>query len=127
MFRKIRHTAYIIGYRHKATHPDLPPMAQAPKTVSRISLTIGSVIQLFIIVFAIGLMAARASKLLFPHELRLSLETLSGIFGALAMIIAQYVLRAIESSLHSKMGNPLAPYFGHKIEETVRTIKGHST
>lgn len=124
MFRKIQRTAYILAYKHQPLHPDLPS-EEPPSRLSKVSAQLGALIQLVIIGSAVGALGSWLARLLFPHQPQiLSVETLGGIAGGLCVVLVQWVRQAIENQIHATIGHPVAPYVGHKLEETFKTLKG---
>lgn len=126
MFRKFRETVHILTYRHVPIHPIPSPETEGIQPPSKISLRVGAFVQIWLIALVFGSVGALVSKSVFSHQSELSITTLTGIAGAVAALIGQWVVKSGENIIREKLGNPLAPFFGYKIDETVRIIRGRS-
>lgn len=126
MFSRLRETIRIVSYKHKPLHPDLLSDDGDEVQVSKTSSRIGNIIELNIIGVVTGFVGHYIYNLLSGHRTSLSAGTLVGIAGAAVALLLIWFFDSLNHTiqLSIKLGEKLAPYFGHKIEEAVRTLKG---
>jgi hypothetical protein len=129
MFSRIREAVKIIGYREPQTGPDFVVTKQQVATTSGPGRVISHILELTIAVYTLGYLAGhigeRLTKLI-PSTRSLSINTLTGAIGVLLAVVLNMFRAEIESKIrsHVNLADILAPYFGHRIEHTLRVLKG---
>ena len=130
MFTRLRGTISVLRYaRVEATnHPDVIFVEEKQLEPSRISRAIGAFIGGFILITAVGYIVRLLGHLVSPGNTAVSVSrtTLAAIVGGLLYIFFD---RQIHSWIDSvqvrfRITDRLAPFFGHKLEETFRILKG---
>jgi len=130
MFARLKETIRILSYRPPTVHgPDaiIVEKSKSPPT-SRFGRSIAFFLEGFILISAIGFAAGHLGKTLEGLPLPktgVSLATLAGALGALLLWIFHALVNQLQGAVQKRLNlaDKLAPYFGHKLEETVRTIR----
>src|SRR5438552_18667008 len=123
MFEKFREVAYILSYKDNPLHPDLLPEERRIEQRTKTSTFIGRTIQTLVIASVFGWIGAELSPFLFRHIPHLSITTMAGIAGGLAVLLGKWLLQALENFISYKAGNRLSPFFGHKLDETIKAFR----
>jgi hypothetical protein len=108
-----------------ASTPDFVFEAEEPEKLSRVSLAIGGLIEVSAIAFFGGWLGHRFAQLLLSGSSP-QLSTVSGIAGAFLGVAGLQCVDALNRriQLRLRLGERLAPFFGHKVEEACRVLKG---
>lgn len=131
MFSRLRETFGILTYRPDAhDRPDVVFVEDKPIEPSRASRAIAASIAVFVLITAVGMVARFLSQIIFPDQATVSLSKLATILGGILGFLA-YVL--LDRQIHSwidkvivrlQITDRLAPYFGNRLTETIRILRG---
>jgi hypothetical protein len=130
MFSRIRYAAKVLSYSRpkvsKFDDPDLVFEEQYQSQVSKASARIGEFIEILIVASGVGFFVGPALLRIFPAKPTASLLTITGITVSIVSILANRVIEDINTRirLQLKIGERLAPYFGHKITKAVQILRG---
>ncbi len=130
MFSRIRYAARVLSYSppkvDKYDEPDIVFEEEPRQEVTKLSKVIGSLVEVFLVSLTIGLVSAPVIHRLFPNKEKVGLATATGIAAAILAFIAQRFLADLNARIRLKLkiGERIAPYFGHKILRTVQTLRG---
>jgi hypothetical protein len=130
MFSRIRYAARILSYSppkvDKCDEPDIVFEEESRLEASKISKYIGTSIEILAISVTFGLIAVPAVHFLFPAKENASLATITGIAASILSILFYHILDRLNVivRLKLKIGERIAPYFGHKITRTVQALRG---
>ncbi len=126
MFSRIRYAARVLSYSPPKVdnydEPDIVFEEEPREELTKLSKVIGSLVEVFLVSLTIGLVSAPVIHRLFPAKEKVGLATATGIAAAILAFIAQHFLADLRLKL--KIGERVAPYFGHKILRTVQTLRG---
>ncbi len=124
MFKRIRQTIKILSYKNEPIHPDFPSSATDEVEVTRISRTIGGFIEACIILLAAGFVGRYLHDLSPGGRTALSTGVLTGVATALLALLGNWLFDSLNERvrLSLKLGERLAPYFGHKLTESLRIL-----
>src|SRR5260370_838898 len=126
MFSRIREAARIITYREPQNGQDFAIMECVKPRVSAAGRAIANFFEVFTVVYIIGRLAGPlAGKLehLIPGPV--ALTTLVGSLGALLMLLVHWLRNDIQQKIssHINLTDTLAPFFGHKLDNTFRVLR----
>ena len=130
MFSRIRYAARILSYSppkvDKCDEPDIAFEEESRLEISKVSKVIGTFIEILIVSVTLGMVAVPAVHFLFPAKQNVSLATITGIAASFLSILFYRILERLNVivSLKLKIGERIAPYFGHKITRTVQALRG---
>lgn len=128
MLRRVRETIRILRKpsENLFTKPDIVFSEEPEVRTSGISRVIGGFIEVAVLAFAAGYVGSLVGHALFPKQTGFSVGTLSGIVAALLSLLGYQCLHVLNSKLQLrlKIGERIAPYFGHRLGRTYRTLKG---
>ncbi len=130
MFTRIRYAAKVLSYSPPKTsefdRPDIVFEEVSPPEVTKVSKGIGTFIEIGLIAIVIGLVSGPIVHRIFPGKTQSSLMTITGVAASLLSILANQFIEDlnIRIRLKLKIGEKVAPFFGHKIMQAVRTLKG---
>lgn len=130
MFSRIRYAARVLSYSppkpSKFDEPDIVFEEETRVEPSKVSKAIGTLIEIFLISIAVGTVAFPAVRFLFPAKESASLATIAGIAAAFLSIVGYNLLEKVKVviRLKLKIGERIAPYFGHKITRAVQALRG---
>lgn len=129
MFSRIRETVRILKYREPQEAPGIVFVERVQPTVSKTGRFIAGLLEATIAVFVIGWIAAALSHAfdhLMPHPSSLTLTRITGALGAVLMLLGNMLRDDIQQKIraHLNLSGIAAPFFGHKLEETFRTLRG---
>jgi len=129
MFGRILEARRILKHQYEPIHPDSEPTGPSkleyPTSESRFSSFGGKLFEgafFFAVVAACGKYAGAWLH----SKVELSVSTLTALVSGLAAIIGQRLLDEANHKLllQLKIGQRLAPYFGHRLERSYKILKG---
>jgi hypothetical protein len=130
MFSRIRYAARVLSYSppkpDRSEVPDIIFEEEQPRAeVGRISSFIGTSIEILVVSTIIGMLSAPMVTRFLSHE---HANVLTAV-GFLASLLAFGAHRLIEDlnkhiRLQLRIGERIAPYFGHKISRTFQMLRG---
>jgi hypothetical protein len=129
MFSRIRHAIKVLTYAapkpDRFEAPDIVFEEQEREHAGRISLAIGTGIEIVLVSSIIGLLSAPIVTRVLSHE-HASVLTAVGFLASLLAFGAHRIIDDINKRLRLQLriGERIAPYFGHKISRTVQTLRG---
>ncbi|MGD0155073.1 MAG: hypothetical protein ABSB50_03180 [Terracidiphilus sp.] len=128
MFTRIRETRRILTYREPQNAPGIVFVEYAQPRVSPAGKHIARLLEVGIVIVIIGWISVPMSTLLqhlIPKHLSGSLPTIAGAVGALLMFVLNWLREDIERNIkeHFTFGETFAQFFGHKLDDTFRTLK----
>lgn len=126
MFNRIRYATHVLSSSHvdPCEQPDIGFEQERPVETSRVSRYIGGLIEVLIVSLVIGAIAAPPLARLWPTRMFDLNRTTAVVAAILAMLATHYFERfkaAIGRRL--KIGERVAPYFGHRITRTIKTLR----
>jgi hypothetical protein len=126
MFNRIRYAAHVLSSSPVDPYgqPDIKFEKEQPVETTRVSRYIGGLIEVLIVSLVIGIIAAPPLARLWPartFDLNRTTAVVAAILGMLAMHYFEKFKAAIGRRL--KIGEKLAPYFGHRITRTITTLR----
>lgn len=130
MFSRIRYAARVLSYSapkiEKCDEPDIVFEEASRLEISNVSKAIGTTIEILAISVTFGMVAVPAVHFLFPAKENTSLATITGIAASILSILFYHTLDRLNIMLRLKLkiGERIAPYFGHKITRAVQTLRG---
>jgi hypothetical protein len=129
MFRRIRETIEAFRSDKPAPHavPDLIFVQEQKQELTSISRHIGRLFEGLLLTFAGGIVGEVAWKSLASKNLiHVSVGMTIGITSAISVWIGHALLNRLNEKVRFKLkiGERLAPYFGHRLYETYRILKG---
>ncbi len=130
MFSRIRYAARVLSYSppkvDKCDEPDIAFEEESRLEISKVSKVIGTFIEILIVSVTLGMVAVPAIHFLFPAKQSASLATITGIAASFLSILFYRILDRLNVivRLKLKIGERIAPYFGHKITRTVQALRG---
>ncbi|HXN52320.1 MAG TPA: hypothetical protein VN943_10310 [Candidatus Acidoferrum sp.] len=129
MFNRIRYAIKVLSYRSPELspydQPDIVFESESPQETTKLSKTLGSFVEVMLVSVAIGFITGWVYRLM-PGKGHTGIATITGIGAALLAFLSQRVIADLDYRLRLKLriGDKLAPYLGHKILRTVRTLRG---
>lgn len=129
MFSRIREATLILAYREPESGEDAVIVEHKPASFPAAGKVISQVIEVFALVYSLAFVAGRVGEhlnKLIPPMRSVSTETLAGAVGVLLVMTLHSVRDDIEKKIRARinLSELLAPYFGHRIDNTLRTLKG---
>ena len=130
MFSRIRYAARVLSYSppkvDKCDEPDIVFEEEQRLEIGSVSKVIGTFIEIVILSVAVGTFAFPAIHFLFPAKENASLATITGITAAFLSMLGYHMLERLNIILRLKLkiGERIAPYFGHKITRVVQALRG---
>jgi hypothetical protein len=130
MFSRIRYAARVLSYSppkvSKCDEPDIVFEEEYRPEISKLSRAIGTLIEVFVVSVTMGLVAFPLVHFLFPAKENASLATITGIAAAFLAALGSHIFERLNRivRLNLKIGERIAPYFGHKITRVVHALRG---
>lgn len=129
MFSRIREAFRIITHRESECGVDAVIVERENTAPSRAGVYIAHVLEFIFLAYLFGFFAGRIGALIYkfvPHPRIASLSTVIGAIGFLLAIWIDSIRNDIEKHLRARLhlGTILAPYFGHRLTNAIRTMKG---
>lgn len=129
MFSRIREAIRIVNYREPHNGADAVIVEQTPATSRPTGKLIASLIEWTLLVYSLayiaGIVSDRLTKFV-PATRSVSIGTIAGAVGVLLALVLHSLRDDIERKLRSRidLAELLAPYFGHRLDYTIRVLKG---
>jgi H+/Cl- antiporter ClcA len=129
MFSRIQNAIQIVTYRESETGGDAVIVERETVTPSRPGKIIAGFVELLVAVYTIGYLAGRIGDHIsksIPDSHSVSLGTLTGAVAVFLMLTLHWIREDIEKKIRARLNlvDVLAPYFGHRLDYTVRVLKG---
>jgi len=128
MFNRLRYAVTVLrGHRlEPITSPDVVFVENEPTPTKRSSKILGDMIEIALFGCSIAYVGHFIGSVVFPGKSSASVGTWSSVIGAALAIIYNYFLEGVNRRIKAdlRLGQKLAPYFGHKLDSAYRTIKG---
>jgi hypothetical protein len=131
MFNRIRYAARVLSNHpvNPYEQPDIAFEEEKPVEVTRVSRAVGSLIEVAVLSVVIGLVAApflvRIWRTWTVHPWA-DVDHITAVIAAVLAILSSQLIERCKQAIgsHLKIGDRVAPYFGHKITSTIRTLRG---
>ena len=128
MFSHIREAVRIVSYHETQGGPDIVIRERIEPTVPVAGKHIARFFEIIVVVYVIGRIAGPLGyKLghLIPAR-TLAMTSVAGALGALMMLMVDWLRTDIQQkiSLHINLGNTLAPFFGRRLDNMFRILRG---
>lgn len=128
MFNRIRYAAAVLSSsspNNPYERSDIAFEEEKAPEVSRVSRFIGVVIEVLVITFGIGVFVAPAVARLWPARTVANVSTTAAVVAALLTFFSVQLFERFKVKLgaHLKIGEKVAPYFGHRITHAVKIIR----
>ncbi len=130
MFNRVRYAAKVLSDSppkpNKFDSPDIVFEDVSPPEVTKVSKGIGAFIEIVMISTVVGLISGPVIHRMFPGKAQSGLMVITGIAASFLAILANRLIEDLNIRLRLKLkiGERIAPFFGHKIVRAVRTLKG---
>ena len=120
MFTRIRYTAKVLSASkiNPYDEPDIAFEEESTEEASPVSKAVGSLVGILAISLAVGIIGAPLVARLLPVQGNTA--TVTGVIAASLAILLDH----LRGRITARLGQRVAPYFGHRIARTVRTIRG---
>jgi len=130
MFGRIQETIRILSYREPTHVPDAAIVEATSPTPTKAGRTIARLIEATVLVIAIGYLSEFALlhlNRLIPTDKHSSafITAVAGSLGAVLVLIVGWLRNDLERKIQGKihLARFLAPFFGNKIDRTLRVLK----
>jgi MFS family permease len=129
VFNRLRETIHILTYREPVVHgPDAVIVPKRKDNAPQAGKVIAWLFEAFIFLYVVGFVAGHLGTMIsrYPPTKAISVGTLIGALGAVLYWLAHNLTLQIQMLLKRRLNlaDRLAPYFGHKLDETYRAMKG---
>jgi hypothetical protein len=130
MFSRIRYAAKVLSYSPPKTsefdRPDIVFEDVSPPEVTKASMRIGTFIEILVVSIVVGAISGPTISRLFPGKPQSGLMAITGMAASFLAIMSHKLIRDLNDHIRLKLkiGEKIAPFFGHKIMRAVRTLKG---
>lgn len=128
MFSRIRCAAHVLSPQRvdPYVHADIAFEAEKPLEVSRASRLIGGLVEVIVISLAIGLFAVPPLSRLWPLRTVANAQHATAIIASILGISAMFFFEKLKAEVqkHLNIGERVAPYFGHRITEAYKILRG---
>jgi predicted ABC-type exoprotein transport system permease subunit len=127
MFSRIRHASQVLSSsspKNLSEEPDIIFEEQASEEVSTVSRRIGVFIELFVLTIVVGFVGAP----LFARHLPIHADatTTTALVAVILTYVGHQMWNTVNEKIreHLKIGERIAPFFGHKIVRAMKTLRG---
>jgi hypothetical protein len=128
MFSRIRYAAHVLSSPRVSSyeHADIGFEEEQPILVSRASRAIGGIVEVIVFSFVIGIFAAPLLTRVWPFHRILDANRTTAVIASTLGILATLLYERFKTEIVNrlKVGEKIAPYFGHKVTEAYRTLRG---
>jgi len=133
MFSRIRYAAEVLSYCPPKIkpydQPDIVFKEEERLKIPKSSEVIGTLFEIFLISTVIGAASAVCAPFmhfLYTAKTSVGLVAITGFAASLLSIIGMKILDTVNTHLRLqlKIGEKIAPYFGHKIARTIHILRG---
>lgn len=127
MFQRLRQTIEVFTARKPAAHqvPDIVFVEEQKEEFSKLSKTIGKLMEASLLALIAGTVGYYA-ELIAPKHTTLSVGTITGLATAAVFWVTNQFIHNlnVKVGLKLRIGERLDPYFGHRLYETYRILRG---
>ena len=128
MFSRIRYAAHVLSSPRvdPYEHADIAFEEEKPVEITRVSRAIGGLLEIIVVSLVIGIFAAPLLTRVWPFRITANVNETTAIIAAILGMLAMHCFERVKSEIskHLQIGEKIAPYFGHKIAETYKIIRG---
>jgi hypothetical protein len=129
MFSRIQNAIRTITYREPETGQDAAIVEHKTPTATGAGKVISHTLELLLVVYVLAYMAGYISDHLtkvIPATRSVSIEVVAGAIGAVLVLILHQLRNDIQEKIKARinLSELLAPYFGHRLDYTIRVLKG---
>ena|SRR5947209_8016709 len=130
MFNRIKEAARILTYREPRSGADAVIVSHVQESPSGPGKVISYILEVLIIVYGIGHIAAplasALSRFMSGKHTSTSTAILAGALGALLALMTNAIRQDIEQKIRLRLNlsELLAPFFGKKLDNVLRVMKG---
>jgi hypothetical protein len=127
MFRRLRYAAQVIRPPKQAPHttPDVLFIEEPPGRVSRTSALIGMTLEALVLVLVASYLGEHLLRALSGGRTTLATGRVLAIVASLLSLLGWQVVERLKLAAQARLrlGERIAPYFGHKLEEARRVLR----
>jgi hypothetical protein len=128
MFNRIRYAAHVLSSARVDPYKQPGIRFEEERVVdsTRISRAVGGIVEVILFSFLIGTFAAPVLAHLWPlSKVSADVNRTTAILAAILGMLAMYCVDKFQAEIrrHLKIGDRVAPYFGHRFTRTVRTLR----
>lgn len=129
MFSRTREALRIITHREPDNGADAVIVERENISPSPVGILIAHILEFVFLAYLFGFFAGRMGPIIYkfvPHPHIASLSTVIGALGFLLAVWIHSIREDIEKHLRARLdlGKLLAPYFGHRLTNAIRIMKG---
>jgi hypothetical protein len=129
MFTRLRETYHILTYNEKASGPDAVIVEEQKTSISNASRRIARFIEVILVSYAAGFGMTKiwdVSARFFSGKHSVSVAALMSAVAILSYLAVEAINGQFQATLRQRLdiADKLAPYFGHKLDETFRVLRG---
>ncbi len=128
MFGRIRYAAHVLSSSpvNPYEHADIAFEEERPVEITRVSRAIGGLVEIVVVSLVIGLFAAPLLVKLWRFPTSASLNHVTAFVASILAMLFSHLFERFKSAVGNRLGiaNRVAPYFGHKISEAFKTLRG---
>jgi len=127
MLRRIKQAIETFEKRKPAAHdPDIIFVEEQKQELTRLSRFLGTSIESLILSMGAAFIGYFVEKLLTPKHVVLSVGAVTGLASGIALLILNHAFHSMNHriGLQLRLGERLAPYFGHRLYHTYRVLRG---
>lgn len=128
MFSRIRYAAHVLSSSpvNPYEHADIAFEEEKPVETNRVSRAIGGLIEILVVSLVIGTIAAPLFVRLWPVHPTANVNHITAVVASIITMLFMHFFERFKSEIgkHLKIGQKVAPYFGHKITEAYKILRG---
>jgi hypothetical protein len=126
MFSRIRYAAHVLSSSpvNPYEHADIAFEEEKPVEITRVSRIIGGLIEVIVVSLVIGTIAAPLFVRLWP--IHANVNSMTAVVASILAMLFTHFFERFKSEIGNqlKIGQRVAPYFGHKITEAFKILRG---
>jgi len=128
MFNRIRYAAHVLSSSpvNPYEHADIRFEEERPVEITRVSRSVGGIVEVILFSFVIGTFAAPLLAHLWPlSKVSADVNRTTAILAAILGMLAMYCIDKFQAEIrrHLKIGDRVAPYFGRRIARTIKILR----
>jgi hypothetical protein len=128
MFSRIRYAAHVLSSSpvNPYEHADIAFEEEKPVEITRVSRAIGGLIEIIVVSLVIGTIAAPLFVRLWPAGPIANVNHMTAVVASMLAMLFTHFFERFKSEIGNrlKIGQRVAPYFGHKITEAFKILRG---
>ena len=128
MFSRIRYAAHVLSSSpvNPYEHAGIAFVEEKPVRITRVALAIGSFIEITIVSFIVALVASPLVTRVWPGKQVAGVNSLTAFVASMLGLLGYIFFERFKSEIASRLriGQRIAPYFGHKITDAIRILRG---